>query len=90
VRIIDGTGLASLRAEVRLDMFLSTLFTISSRGRKCMDCFRLLGMMGLVNDERYFGYMGLGCFGMFLMLGCVGHVVAGIFIRRIYSNVKID
>ncbi|KAL3901604.1 MAG: hypothetical protein SGCHY_000468 [Lobulomycetales sp.] len=33
-------------------------------------------MYGLFQTVWYFGYMGIACFGMFLMLGCVGHLAA--------------
>ncbi|KAJ3225796.1 hypothetical protein HK099_006194 [Clydaea vesicula] len=47
-------------------------------------------MTGVFQTTWYFGYMGLVCFGMFIMLGTVGHLTAEKFIRKIYSNVKID
>jgi len=47
-------------------------------------------MYGLFQTSWYFGYMGLACLGIFVMLGTIGHLTANMFIRRIYSNVKID
>ncbi|KAI9199296.1 uncharacterized protein BJ171DRAFT_219912 [Polychytrium aggregatum] len=47
-------------------------------------------MYGAFQIIWYFGYTGLACFGMFVLLGTIGHLVAERFIRRIYTNVKID
>mmetsp|Transcript_4182 Transcript_4182/g.6457 ORF Transcript_4182/g.6457 Transcript_4182/m.6457 type:complete len:597 (+) Transcript_4182:137-1927(+) len=47
-------------------------------------------MTGLLQVSFYFGYMFLFCFSLFLMCGTIGVWGAGIFVRKIYSNVKID
>ena len=38
----------------------------------------------------YFGYMGLVCFGLFLMTGFIGVMSSLYFNRAIYSSIKID
>ncbi|KND02258.1 uncharacterized protein SPPG_02737 [Spizellomyces punctatus DAOM BR117] len=47
-------------------------------------------MYGYFQTSWYFGYTGLVCFGLLILLGTVGHLAAERFIRRIYRNVKID
>ncbi|KAI8091041.1 uncharacterized protein B0P05DRAFT_485514 [Gilbertella persicaria] len=47
-------------------------------------------MTGMFQTSFYFGYTALLSLGMFCMLGFVGHVAAGQFVRKIYQNVKID
>eukprot|EP00756_Hemistasia_phaeocysticola_P066324 Hpha_TRINITY_DN9155_c0_g1::TRINITY_DN9155_c0_g1_i1::g.94417::m.94417 len=38
----------------------------------------------------YFGYMGIICYGVFLMLGSVGFFCSLLFVKQIYSSIKID
>jgi len=38
----------------------------------------------------YFGYMGLACFGLFLVTGLVGFYSAMWFCNKIYSSIKVD
>jgi transmembrane 9 superfamily protein 2/4 len=38
----------------------------------------------------YFGYMFVGCFGLFLLCGSVGFGAALWFISQIYSSIKVD
>ncbi|KAI8823608.1 uncharacterized protein EV422DRAFT_361721 [Fimicolochytrium jonesii] len=47
-------------------------------------------MHGFFQTTWYFGYIGLLCVGLFLLLGTVGHWAADKFVSRIYRNVKID
>ncbi|KAI8981873.1 hypothetical protein BDF20DRAFT_936952 [Mycotypha africana] len=47
-------------------------------------------MTGMFQTSFYFGYTALLSFGMFCMLGYVGHTAATKFVRKIYQNVKID
>ena len=47
-------------------------------------------MYGVFQTLWFFGYTALGCVGLGLMLGCVGHVSSEWFVRKIYANVKID
>ncbi|ORY51578.1 putative endosomal membrane protein EMP70 [Rhizoclosmatium globosum] len=47
-------------------------------------------MHGLFQTTWYFGYTLLMCFGIFLILGFVGHYSAKKFIRTIYKNIKLD
>lgn len=47
-------------------------------------------MTGFLQVAFYFGYMFLFCFSLFLMCGTIGVFGTGIFVRKIYGNVKID
>ena len=47
-------------------------------------------MTGLLQTAYFFGYMLLFCVGLYLMCGTIGSWGAGIFVRKIYRNVKID
>lgn len=38
----------------------------------------------------FFGYTGLVCVGLFLVLGCVGHHVSEIFVKRIYRGIRLE
>ncbi|KAJ3308750.1 hypothetical protein HDU76_003824 [Blyttiomyces sp. JEL0837] len=47
-------------------------------------------MFGIFQSAWYFGYTGISCFAIFLILGFVGHVAAELFIGAIYRNLRID
>lgn len=47
-------------------------------------------MSGLLQLAYYYGYCFLFCFGLSLMCGAIGNWGATIFVRRIYSSVKVD
>ncbi|RKO96230.1 hypothetical protein CAUPRSCDRAFT_8384, partial [Caulochytrium protostelioides] len=47
-------------------------------------------MFGTFQTLWYFGYMGLACIGLLLMLGAIALRSAEVFVQKIYSNVKID
>ena len=47
-------------------------------------------MTGLLQVSFYFGYMFLFCCALFFMCGTIGVWGAGMFVRKIYSNVKIN
>jgi hypothetical protein len=47
-------------------------------------------MSGLMQTSFFFGYMGVVCYGFFLMLGSIGFRASLIFVRYIYSRVKTD
>lgn len=47
-------------------------------------------MRGLLQASFYFGYNGVACYGLFLMLGSVGFRASNAFVRRIYHEVKLD
>ncbi|XP_055382600.1 transmembrane 9 superfamily member 3 [Condylostylus longicornis] len=47
-------------------------------------------MYGLFQTTFYFGYMALFSGGLGIICGTVGYVGTSIFVRKIYSNVKID
>lgn len=47
-------------------------------------------MYGLFQTAFYFGYMALFSGALGIMCGTVGYVGASVFVRKIYSNVKID
>lgn len=52
--------------------------------------FNRTKMYGLFQTVYYFGYTAIVCSGLMLMCGAVGYVSVNLFIRRIYSTVKID
>ena len=45
-------------------------------------------MSGWLPWSIYFGYIGLGCLGLFLLLGSMGHFAANCFLRYVYTNLK--
>jgi transmembrane 9 superfamily protein 3 len=47
-------------------------------------------MYGLFQTTFYFGYMALFCLALGVMCGTVGYIGTGMFVRKIYSTVKID
>ena len=47
-------------------------------------------MHGLMQTSFYFGYMGLACYALFLMLGMVGFRASLLFVRGIYRAIKSD
>ncbi|XP_019872274.1 transmembrane 9 superfamily member 3 [Aethina tumida] len=47
-------------------------------------------MYGLFQTTFYFGYMALFSGGLGIMCGTVGYIGTSIFVRKIYSTVKID
>jgi len=47
-------------------------------------------MTGLLQVSYYFGYMLMFCTALFLMCGTIGTWGAGVFVRKIYKDVKID
>ena len=47
-------------------------------------------MTGFMQSSYYFGYMGIICYGWFLLLGTVGHKASLLFVRHIYKAVKCD
>lgn len=47
-------------------------------------------MYGLFQTAFYFGYMALFSGALGIMCGTVGYIGASIFVRKIYSTVKID
>lgn len=46
-------------------------------------------MYGALQTSWYFGYTAVACFGLFMMLGTVGHHAAQTFVRKIYANVGV-
>lgn len=52
--------------------------------------FQRSGMTGLLQTSFYFGYMGIVCFALFLMLGSAAFRLSLIFVKYIYSRVKCD
>ncbi|KAI9099746.1 hypothetical protein DFS34DRAFT_592658 [Phlyctochytrium arcticum] len=65
-------------------------FTFSAICGTHVSNFSTFRMYGYFQTTWYFGYTALICFGLFIMLGTVGHLAAERFVRRIYRNVKID
>jgi transmembrane 9 superfamily protein 3 len=47
-------------------------------------------MYGLFQTTFYFGYMALFSLALGIMCGTVGYVGTSVFVRKIYSTVKID
>lgn len=47
-------------------------------------------MYGLFQTTFYFGYMALFSGALGIICGTVGYIGTSIFVRKIYSNVKID
>lgn len=47
-------------------------------------------MSGFLQVAFYFGYMFLFCCGLFFSCGTIGVWGAGLFVRKIYSSLKID
>jgi transmembrane 9 superfamily protein 3 len=47
-------------------------------------------MFGLFQTSFYFGYMAVFSVGLGVMCGTIGYVATGMFVRKIYSTVKID
>ncbi|PAA60444.1 hypothetical protein BOX15_Mlig030642g3 [Macrostomum lignano] len=47
-------------------------------------------MYGLFQTSFYFGYMALFCAALALVCGAIGFVATSLFVRKIYSTVKID
>lgn len=47
-------------------------------------------MFGLFQTAFYFGYMALFSGALGIICGTVGYVGTNLFVRKIYSNVKID
>lgn len=47
-------------------------------------------MFGLFQTSLYFGYMALFSLGIGLLCGTVGYLATSMFVRKIYSTVKID
>jgi len=45
-------------------------------------------MNGWLPWSIYFGYIGLGCFDLFLLFGSMGHFAANCFMRYVYTNIK--
>jgi hypothetical protein len=42
-------------------------------------------MSGFMQTSFFFGYMGMVCYGFFLMLGTVGYRASLVFVRHIYK-----
>jgi len=47
-------------------------------------------MTGLLQTAFYFGYTFVFCAGLFLLCGALGVIGGSLFVRRIYSGLKID
>ena len=103
-KIIDGTGRISWLVAARVCELLWILICVAGYvfiysiyyfyfkygGFFLNPCVCRTKMYGLYQTVSFFSFMGLACFGIFLGTAAVGHLVSGMFLRRIYSNVKID
>jgi len=47
-------------------------------------------MSGFLQGSFYFGYVLMVCISMFLMLGSLGYFGSSVFVKYIYSHVKLD
>eukprot|EP01025_Chloroclados_australasicus_P064767 TRINITY_DN8694_c0_g1_i1.p1 TRINITY_DN8694_c0_g1~~TRINITY_DN8694_c0_g1_i1.p1 ORF type:complete len:128 (+),score=0.15 TRINITY_DN8694_c0_g1_i1:14-397(+) len=47
-------------------------------------------MSGLMQTSFFFGYMGMACYALFIMLGTVGFNASLMFVRRIYQAIKCE
>ena len=47
-------------------------------------------MHGILQLSFYFGYMLIICYAVFLMLGTVGFFSSLVFVKQIYSQIKLD
>jgi len=47
-------------------------------------------MRGFMQTSFFFGYMGMACFGFWLMLGTVGFFSSYAFVRYIYKSIKCE
>ena len=47
-------------------------------------------MNGFMQTSFFFGYVLVGCYGLFMMLGMVGFRSSLLFVRYIYRNIKTD
>jgi hypothetical protein len=47
-------------------------------------------MEGVLQGTMYFGYMLMLSYAFFLMLGAVGYLASGKFVRFIYQSIKSD
>ena len=56
---------------------------------KCV-FFPFCRMYGLFQTAFYFGYMALFSGALGIICGTVGYIGTNVFVRKIYSNVKID
>ena len=52
--------------------------------------FQRSDMYGFLQTSFYFGYTGVVCYAMFLMLGNVGFRASLIFVRQIYKAIKSE
>jgi transmembrane 9 superfamily protein 3 len=47
-------------------------------------------MTGLFQTAFYFGYTAIGCIALAILCGTIGYLGASIFVRKIYSGVKVE
>ena len=47
-------------------------------------------MNGFMQTSFFFGYMGMVCFGAWLMLGTIGFYSSLTFVKYIYRSIKCD
>jgi hypothetical protein len=48
------------------------------------------GFSSFMQLTRYYGYMGVLCYALFLMLASVGFLASMAFVRLIYRSIKSD
>ena len=97
-----GNGQAFFLQHQHLAMFSYTQFTTSSLKLSEYQMNTLIlspklfiysfsyRMYGLFQTAFYFGYMALFSLALGLLCGTVGYIGSSLFVRKIYSTVKID
>ncbi|KEG08290.1 putative endosomal integral membrane protein [Trypanosoma grayi] len=52
--------------------------------------FRYSTLKGIMSAVLFFGYMGMAAYTLSLLSGAIGFLVSFVFVKIIYSNVKVD
>lgn len=80
-RTIGGNGQVSSLLHQLQSMFTCIPFTT---------IFFKTKMYGLFQTSFYFGYMAVFSTALGIMCGAIGYMGTSAFVRKIYTNVKID
>lgn len=94
---VDQFHVGGLHFHLCVRLFL-LLFLLQNKVSSCVDggSFHFMGfllfcrMYGLFQTAFYFGYMALFSGALGIICGTVGYMGTNVFVRKIYSNVKID
>ena len=52
--------------------------------------YQLSGMSGFLQVVKYFSFVTISCYYFFVLLGTVGFISSFLFVKHIYSTLKID